>query len=181
MKYQLQKVSSTFQVESIFSKMDLLYGTQSHLLSQLVLLASNHFPGLVNIALDEQNEQRGHIVFIPFNEAGKQKILSPKMSESELNLEDLFDVNRDDKAYVFVYSIYSQNYHMTKALIQKTIISLQENELNLGSSEIFTEVVSKEGRLLANKLSLYKSYEYSYENELIHIYDSSLNDFMKSF
>ena len=159
-----------------------LYGTQSHIPMSLLNYVAKNFKGFINIALNEDNEQVGHIVFIPLNRMGYNRMIDPEHSEEDLNKSDIFNSKDDQEMCLFVYSIYSLSYKLTKRLINETIIKIESLRPYLGdNSIIFTEVVTNKGGQLARRMSLEYYYSYNYQGETLNLYKSSIHDYLKAF
>ena len=179
MKYQILPVMNPYQVEKLYSQMFHLFGNQYHPYNQVLLQISLKFRGLINIAIDEHAEQVGHIIYLPFNELGYQRMISPDFSEEDITLEDIFDPGRDEKIYIFVYSIYSQSFKLTKKLIEYTMKPVEKLRSKCSEdSLIFAEVVSKQGSLIAKRMSLEEYYRYTFEDEELVLYKSDLDTYL---
>ena len=182
MEYNIVNVSSSLQVNEIYEKMNQLFVDQEHFPIKIIEKASKEFPGLINIAYDSDGIQNGHILFIPLNKTGYDNMLDPKHDESKLSENDIFDIKNDNFMYLFVYSIFSLRKRLTKELISSTVLALQEYSSLLDpESIIFTEVVTTEGERLAKRMSLEKYHSFNFNEETLHLYKSSIEQYILTF
>jgi len=166
----------------IRAQMKELFGEQSHLTDEIFYSISELFPGFVNIIRTEIQSQCGHIVFLPLNKVGYEKMISPSFAEKDILKSDLFDPSIDKKIFIFVYSIYGTNPYLTKYLIKETVKSIEtQQNVDIEKSVIFAEVVSKRGDILARRLGLEKYFSYQYEDELLHLYKTSVKAYLDSY
>ncbi len=183
MNYQIINALDDYLVENILSQMDILYLEQSHIPVKVLKYIAEKYEGFVNIALDKNKEQAGHIVYIPFNQQGYEKMISASVSEDQITIDDIYNPDLGHRhAFIFVYSIYSISSFLTKSLIRETLAPIDTIGANtISSSFIFAEIVSKRGELLANRMGLSKYHEYVYEGENITLFRSSIEKYLKSF
>ncbi len=161
--------------------MNQLFGEQDHFKIELLEHVYLHFPRLINIAVDEYGEQIGHICFIPFNKSGYDKMLDPNLDEEDLSVEDLFKTNIDTEMYLFVYSIFAKTNLLCRRLVQETITAAKTYaDFISPESIIFAEVVSKQGGLLAKRMSLSKYFSYKFRDQELHLFKSSISSYVNS-
>ncbi len=181
MSYQIRNAASMADYNSVFSKMNEIFGEQDHLSVEILEYIKLNYPGFFQIML-EQDVHKGHILFLPLNEVGYERMISPLFSEKDMKLEDLFHRFYDSKMYLFVYSIFSENPKLTKQLIKSTV-DTAKNILDSVDYEsiIFAEVVSHKGSLLAERLTLKHYHSYDYYGEGINLYKSTIENYVASF
>ncbi len=181
MRYDIFNVCQVDQLESICNKMNQLFGEQDHFKIELLEHVYLHFPRLINIAVDKYGEQIGHICFIPFNKSGYDKMLDPNLDEEDLSVEDLFQKDIDAEMYLFVYSIFAKTSFLCKSLVKETITAARTYaDFISPESIIFAEVVSKQGGLLAKRMSLQKYLSYKFRDQELHLFKSSISSYVNS-
>lgn len=180
--FQLQSIERLSQIQEIYRAMDELYGPQAHFPLDVFLLAAKRHPGFFRIAVDSSGQHIGHVCFLPLNESGYQRMLSPHHSEVDMTTEDIFDKEKDKTLYCFVYSINGSHSLLTKNLVQQTVLEVRECIHSVSEDSIvFAEIVSRAGGLLATRMGMKKYHSYMYENNELEIYKASCQEYLNSF
>ena len=182
MQYKTENVTQPHQVVEIYEKMNQLFVDQDHFPIEIIEKSSIDFPGLIQIAYDNNGIQMGHILFIPLNKSGYDNMLDPNHDESKLVEDDIFNIKKDKTMYLFVYSIFSLRKRLTKELVSSTVSALKEYSSIIDQeSIIFTEVVTTEGERLAKRMSLKKYHTFTFNEETLHLYKSSIEQYILTF
>lgn len=178
---KIKPVSSILEINQIYLQMNELFGEQDHIPGEVLLNVSKKYKSFVQVITNENSCQLGHIVFIPFNKSGYNKMLNPELDESDIKISDLFDSEIHKKMFIFVYSIYARSSFQAKAMVEQTVCEIKSFHHSIDvDSFIFAEVASKEGGLLANRMSLKEYHSYEFRGEKLYLYNTSLSEYVSS-
>lgn len=166
---------------AITNQMTEIYGEQNHIPSDILLTVANTHPDLFQ-AMYQNGEMVGHLVILPFNEKGSEKIVDLENDESDFELSD-FALTRDVNSPInfFVYSIYGKNHRISFQMIEAMLKGVKTYEGKISpESIVFAECVSDQGVRMSERLGLRKYHTYTFRDEELHLFKASVTDFVSS-
>lgn len=167
--------NSHLNFSRITNEMENLFGDQSHIRADVIEKVYSIDHNLV------YSGSEGHLVILPLNHIGYEKILNPNLEEEDLNIYDLASSQNGEEVYFFVYSIFGKTPHDAFFLVDLTRKSVERFAIlnNISrSSKIFAECVTKQGARLCKRLGMMNSHVYRYRDELINIYQTGYLRFL---
>lgn len=169
--------------EETFKSMKVLFGEQSHIPVDVLLQVSKIYPNLFIDVTDDKSSNLGHLVILPFNESGLEKITDEHSFEEDLNLND-FEISKipGSQIYLFVYSIFGRNKITSAKLVLKTYEAIKELSkiYNPKTSLIFAEVVSETGKKISQKMNMHHYHTYDFDDETLELYKATFEEFLSA-
>ncbi len=161
--------------------MEKLYGEQSHINEAVILHLAKLFPELFLISYDDKNEDNSHLIILPFNKSGLEKITDDNTYEEELLLSDFSIDFNQAPTYFFVYSIYGKTTRLSAQMIKQTYSAvLKYSEFfNKKESFIFAEAVTPAGKLISSRMGLTNYQTYIFDGEELFLYRAFFNEFIE--
>jgi hypothetical protein len=143
---------------------------------------ANGFPQLSQIAFDDFGNEQGHLIAIPLNRGGYLKIMSAKTTDMDMIQGDIFNPDKDDKLYIFIYAIFSKMPEFTLKLMRQLITTLELLPKGITThSCIFTESITTGDKPISEKLGLSLSYTYQLQGETLNIFQADYQKFLNNF
>lgn len=177
----LVSLSNSQIYQEIMDQMSEIYGEQNHIPSEVLLKVASIHPDLFQ-AMYQDGKMVGHLVILPFNEKGSEKIVDLDNDESDFELND-FALVRDQNSPInfFVYSIYGKNHRFSFQMIEAMLKGVKTYENKIASeSVVFAECVSDQGVRMSERLGLKKYHTYTFRDEELHLFKASIADFVSS-
>ena len=92
---KIQTLNLLSDIEAIYGKMDEIYGRQEHISSHIIKNIGELFPGLCLYVKSTGD----HILYIPFNKTGYERMLSDELSEADIQMSDIYNPSIDKNVY----------------------------------------------------------------------------------
>lgn len=167
--------------QEIMDQMSEIYGEQNHIPSEVLLEVASVHPELFQ-AMYHDGKMVGHLVILPFNERGSEKIVDLDNDESDFELND-FALVREQSSPInfFVYSIYGKNHRISFQMIEAMLKGVRTYENRISpESIVFAECVSDQGVRMSERLGLKKYHTYTFRDEELHLFKTSVGHFVSS-
>lgn len=164
--------------------MDMRFGEYIFLPQEGMERVSNAsgFPQLSQIVFDDLGVEQGHLVAIPLNRGGYLKVMSEKTTDMDMIQGDIFNPDKDDKLYIFIYAIYSKRPESVLKLMRNLISTLETLPKGITAhSCIFTESITTGDGAISEKLGLSLSYTYQLHGETLNIFQADYQKFLNTF
>ena len=177
----LVTLSNSEIYQAITDQMTEIYGEQDHIPCEILLNVASIHPELFQ-AMYQDGKMVGHLVILPFNEKGSEKIVDLDNDESDFELSD-FALTRSQNAPInfFVYSIYGKNHRISFQMIEAMLKGVKTYENQIApESVVFAECVSDQGVRMSERLGLKKYHTYTFRDEELHLFKASIADFVSS-
>lgn len=163
---------------AVTAQMDDIYGEQAHIPESIFSELVKIYPELFQGKFEEEG-LKGHLIILPFNEKGMEKITDFENDEGDFEVTD-FELNPtpETPVYFFVYSIYGQTQRYSIQMIKLMVQGIKTWTARVSSgSFIFAECVSPEGVRLSEKLGLRLYHSYNFRGTDLHLYKTGLQNF----
>lgn len=147
----IKAIESISDIRALYAQMGELYGEQSHIAHSLLLTLTQTYPELFLLGKDSTGTIYSHLIALPLNRKGYEKMTDDSSYEADFTLED-FVLARQPGAeiYIFIYSIYGRTSFQAVKMIKALYCAIDA----LGAychkdSLLFAECVSSEGKRLS--------------------------------
>lgn len=177
----IRSIETERDVKLLYEQMQSLYGEQSHIPHELLLKAAAHYPELFRLGFDRENNLVSHLIALPLNPIGAQKMQDDSTYEEDFRVGDFyFEQSESEKLSIFIYSIYGKS----DFLAAKMIRSLYQAIVNLNAkchkeSLLFAECVSPQGKRISESMGLARYQTYVFDGEELFLYRLGLEEFIE--
>ncbi len=176
----IKPIESTSDIGELYAQMGELYGEQSHIPHFVLLTLAQIYPDLFLLGKDSTGKICSHLIALPLNKKGHEKMTDDSSYEADFTLDDfVLARQRGEEIFIFIYSIYGRSDFQAAKMIKSLYRAIEALGAHFHKdSLLFAECVSREGQRISERMGLVCYCTYVFDGEELFLYQSSLNNFL---